>query len=71
LFEGCKNTESSSLYSFIHKYKQKMFNPLSVNVVHVRHYADVACKESLKMASVFLNEEKICYKMVSYNLYLN
>jgi len=47
--------------------------PLNANVVHSRHDADVACSacrtgKFIKMVSVFLKEEKNCYKMVYYCL---
>jgi len=42
--------------------KKIIRSPLSANVEHARHDADVACSgcKSLKMASVFLKEEKVC-----------
>jgi len=57
------------MHSFHH-----FFNPLSANVEYT-HEGDVTCSrgafvKSLKMASVFLKEENICYKMVYYTLWL-
>jgi len=50
-------------------------NPLTADVVHARHDADVACSgcsASYMQNYVFLKEEKICYKMVYYyTLYLS
>jgi len=49
-----------------------MLNPLSANVVHARHDSDVAgsgCsashRQNYQYRSVYLKEEKICFKIVS------
>jgi len=47
-----------------------VFNPLSANVVHVRHDTDalvadvVSIGEIIKNSIIFLKEEKICHKIV-------
>jgi len=46
-----------------------IINPLSANVVHARHYADVTGK-IIKNGLSVLKEEKICYKMECYTLCL-
>jgi len=49
--------------------------PLSANVVHAQHDADVAYSgfsaSSLKMVSVFFKEGKICYQTAYYTLCLD
>jgi len=45
------------------------FNPLSANVEYTQHERLVQAK-SLKMALMFLNNEKTCYEIVYYTSYL-
>jgi len=45
------------------------FNPLSANVEYTPHERLVQAK-SLKMALMFLNNEKTCYEIVYYTSYL-
>jgi len=58
--------------------KTTIINPLRANVVYIRHDADVSCSgcealqgKLLKMTLVLLKEEKTCYKMIYYTLYLS
>jgi len=74
------NLKSFSFYLLTGHY----FTPLSANLMHARHDADVARSRCFRAShrqinqnqyfSICLNilkEERICYKMVDYTLYLD
>jgi len=79
LFKNGRNWAYEIIFiSYSQNYKTSL--PItSANVGYARHYADVTCSgcstsctgKMIKNGPVFFKEEKICYKIVYYTLYLS